>query len=84
MILYLIGGENKENGKHKEENKVENSIFYYLAKEKKMGSKENPGKTFLSGPIIFVLPTRKVKIEDKVPNDVLEKKRKRKVKKIRG
>ena len=37
-------GENRENGKQKEENRVENSIFQCLAKEGKWGGRKTRAK----------------------------------------
>ena len=37
-------GENREDGKHREENRVENSVFHCLAKEGKWGGRKTREK----------------------------------------
>ena len=51
-------GENREDGKQREENRVENTVFHYLAKEGKCWGWKTPEKIFSSGPTIFILPNR--------------------------
>ena len=58
--------ENREDGKHREENRVENSVFYCLAKERKWGGRKTREKVFSPGPTIFILPNREENLERKV------------------
>ena len=58
--------ENREDGKHREENRVENSVFHCLVKERKWGGRKIREKVFSPGPTIFILPTREENLERKV------------------
>ena len=65
---YTVFGwsENREDGKHREENRVENSVFHCLAKERKWGARKTREKVFSPGPTIFILPNREENLERKV------------------
>ena len=58
--------ENREDGKYREENRVENSIFHCLAKERKWRGRKTREKVFSPGPTIFFLPNREENLERKV------------------
>ena len=58
-------GEFREDGKHREENRVENSVFHCLAKEEKWGGRKTQEKVFSPGPIIFILSNREEKAGEK-------------------
>ena len=58
-------GENREDGKQRKENRVENSIFHCLAKEGKQGGRKTQEKVFSSGPTIFILPNREENVGEK-------------------
>ena len=58
-------GENREDGKQREENSVENSFFHYLAKEGKWGGRKTLEKVFFPRPTIFILPNREEKAREK-------------------
>ena len=60
-------GENREDGKQKEENKVENGIFYCLVEERKQERQKIGRKIFPPGPHFFILPIW----EEKVLKDAL-------------
>ena len=59
-------GENREEGKHREENRIENSVFHCLAKEGKWGGRKTQEKIFSPGPTIFILPNWEENLERKV------------------
>ena len=44
LLRLFVWGENREDGKYREENKVKNSIFYCLAKEGKWGGRKTREK----------------------------------------
>ena len=48
-------GENREDKKQREENRVENSVFDYLAKEGKLGGRKTWEKVFSPKPTIFIV-----------------------------
>ena len=58
MFPYFVfgWGEFREDGKHREKNKAENSIFHCLAKEGKWGGRKTREKIFSPGPTNFILP----------------------------
>ena len=58
--------ENREDGKHREENKVENSVFHCLANERKWGGRKTQEKVFSPWPTIFMLLNREENLERKV------------------
>ena len=49
-------GEFRGDGKHREENRVENSVFHYLAKEGKWEGRKTQEKIFSLGLTKFILP----------------------------
>ena len=84
-------GENRENGKQKEENRVENSVFQCLAKEGKWGGRKTREKVFSPRSTIFILPNREEKVGEKSARTallhkylVLESSKKKKKKRERG
>ena len=58
-------GENREDGKQREENMVENSVFHCLAKEGKWGGSKTREKVFSLRPTIFILSNREEKAGEK-------------------
>ena len=68
LKLYTVFGwsENRDDGKHREENRMENSIFHCLTKERKWGGRKTWEKVFSPGPTIFILPNREENLERKV------------------
>ena len=58
-------GENRKDGKQREENRVENSVFHCLAKEEKLGGRKTQEKVFSPGTIIFILSNREEKAGEK-------------------
>ena len=59
-------GEFKGAGKHREENRMENSIFHCLEKEEKWGGRKTRKKIFSPGPTKFILPNWEEKVGEKV------------------
>ena len=59
-------GEFRGDGKHREENRVENSDFHCLAKEGKWGGRKTWEKIFSPGPTKFILPNWEEKAGEKV------------------
>ena len=59
-------GENRENGKQREENRVENTVFHCLVGEGKLGRQKTWKKVFSPGPTFFILSNREEKLERKV------------------
>ena len=51
-------GENREDEKQREENRVENIVFHCLAKEGKCWGWKTREKFFSPGPTIFILPNQ--------------------------
>ena len=49
-------GEFREDGKHREENRMENSVFHYLAKEGKWEGRKTREKIFSLELTKFILP----------------------------
>ena len=64
-------GENREDGKQREENRVENSVFHCLAKEGKWGGSKTREKVFFLRPTIFILSNREEKAGEKSALTVL-------------
>ena len=58
-------GENREDGKHRKENRIENSVFHCLAKEGKWGGKKIREKIISPEPTIFILPNREENLREK-------------------
>ena len=58
-------GENREDGKHRKENRIENSVFHCLAKEGKWGGKKIREKIISPEPTIFILPNYEEKAGEK-------------------
>ena len=65
LTLCLVGGENRDDGKQREENMVKNSVFRCLAKEGKWGGRKTQEKVFSTRPIIFILPNQEEKAGEK-------------------
>ena len=63
-------GEFREDGKHKEENKVENSVFHSLAKEGKLGGRKTRRK-FSPGPTKFILSNCEENVGEKSAHTAL-------------
>ena len=59
-------GENREDGKQREENRVENTVFHCLVGEGKWGRQKTREKVFSLGPTFFILPNQEEKPERKV------------------
>ena len=67
MLKAVFGwSENREDGKHREENRVEYSVFHCLAIEGKWEGRKTREKIFSPGPTIFILPNREENLERKV------------------
>ena len=60
-------GENREDGRQEEENRVKNDISHCLVQERKQERQKMGRKIFPPGPHFFILPIW----EEKVLNDVL-------------
>ena len=67
LDYYTVFGwsENKEDGKQKKENKVENNVFHCLVKEGKWRGRKTQEKVFSPRPTIFFLPNWEEKAGDK-------------------
>ena len=59
-------GEFRNDGKHREENRVENSVFHCLANERKQRGRKTREKIFSPGPTNFFLPNWEEKPEEKM------------------
>ena len=65
QVVFSLG-ENREDGKQREENRVKNTVFHCLVGEGKLGRQKTQKKFFSPRPIFFILPNREEKLERKV------------------